>query len=505
MERMMKKQKLLLCLLCALCLVSCGKKGIQVDKEQIKEQLQLADQKVQESKAAEAESKKKAREESESIKKAEAESRKLQAEKEKKDKETETHETKGPVEEVLLDKTDYVAPKFTPEVYDPAAETRELKVWGLSYSDGDYAVCFGQCAVGTTVTLENEEGKFSVQSAGGTFMLRFYSPLVRAEITLTQTYNGEQIGDPVSYEGEIAQTDFGDAWSALAANGYQSFFHKMLPDYMGTNLLDEATLNEVTERYRGRVEKLATQVGDGCELICVLVPSSMTTYPELVPDIYQKAPGKTKFDQTKEALEAAGVTVIDMRDTFTAHKNDALPLYYRQDSHWADYGAYLAYVDLFDYISDRYPDAAPRKFNAFEWEWKYYTGGDMAYYFGVDEVEGGTCYEYTYQRFMNFEVPQAMSGIKRYKRQNSMAYSSYGDVIVNGGTFKTDRPTFPDVYVFRNSYGAQMFDILAERANTSFFNPTFTYSFNLAQIAKAEPDYVIYILSEWDFDNILYN
>ena len=77
-------------------------------------------------------------------------------------------------------------------------------------------------------------------------MLRFYSPLVRAEITLTQTYNGEQIGDPVSYEGEIAQTDFGDAWSALAANGYQGFFHKMLPDYMGTNLLDEATLNEVT-------------------------------------------------------------------------------------------------------------------------------------------------------------------------------------------------------------------------------------------------------------------
>lgn len=500
----MKKGKIFICLLCALCLFSCGKQGIKVDKDQIKEQLQLADQKVQESKAEVEESKKKEREEAESIRKAEAESRRLQAEKEKKDKETETHETKGPVEEVILDKTDYVAPGFTPEVYDPA-DTRALKVWGLSYSDGDYAVCFGQCAVGAKVTLENEEGTFSVQSSGGTFMLRFYSPLVMAEITLTQSYDGKQIGDPISYKGEIAQTDFGDAWSALCADGYQGFFHKMLPDYMGTNLLDDATLNEITERYSGRVEKLATQVGDGCELICVLVPSSMTTYPEMVPDIYKKASGKTKFDQAKEALEKAGVTVIDMRETFKAHKNDSLPLYYRQDSHWADYGAYLAYVDLFDYISDRYPEAAPRKFNEFEWEWKYYTGGDMAYYFGLDEVEGGTCFEYTYQRFMKFDLPQQMSGLKRYKRQNSLGYSSYGDVIINGGSFKTERPELPDVFVYRNSYGSQMFDIIAERCNTSYFNPMFTYSFNLAQITKAEPDYVIYIMSEWDFDNILFN
>lgn len=504
----MKKRNLMTCLLCALLLfstVSCGKQGIKVNQEQIKEQLQIADQKAKESKAAVEESKRIAREESESIRKAEAESKRLQAEKERKDKETETHETKGPVEEVILDKTDYTAPKFTPEVYDPASDTRALKVWGLSYSDGDYAVCFGQCAVGATVTLENEEGKFSVQSAGGTFMLRFYSPLVLAEITVTQSYNGEQIGKPVQYKGEIVQTDFGDAWSALAADGYQGFFHKMLPDYMGTNLLDDATLADVTERYRGRVEKLATQVGDGCELICVLVPSSMTTYPEMVPDIYKKTTGKTKFDQTKAALEAAGVTVIDMRESFNAHKNDSLPLYYRQDSHWADYGAYLAYVELFDYISDRYPAATPRKFNEFEWEWKYYTGGDMAYYFGMDEVEGGTCFEYTYQRFMNFDAPQQMSGIQRYKRKNSMGYSSYGDVIVNGGMFKTERPELPDVFVYRNSYGAQMFDIIAERSNTSFFNPTFTYAFNLAQIAKTAPDYVIYIMSEWDFDNLLYN
>ena len=189
----MKKRNLMTCLLCALLLfstVSCGKQGIKVNQEQIKEQLQIADQKAKESKAAVEESKRIAREESESIRKAEAESKRLQAEKERKDKETETHETKGPVEEVILDKTDYTAPKFTPEVYDPASDTRALKVWGLSYSDGDYAVCFGQCAVGATVTLENEEGKFSVQSAGGTFMLRFYSPLVLAEITVTQSYNG---------------------------------------------------------------------------------------------------------------------------------------------------------------------------------------------------------------------------------------------------------------------------------------------------------------------------
>ncbi len=488
---------LFLALLCAMPLaVACGKKGISVDRDKAMEQLQISDAKTQESKDAAAESKKQATIDGTANKVAT----------ETKKPETEPIETKGPVEEVpITDWTPYSAPPKTPDVYNPDIQNRELKVLAAAVSDGDWCVVYGECAVGATVTVKNEEGTFEVVSEGGCFAARFLSPDLTAILDVSQSWEGKQIGETVHWEGEIVLPEYGDDWGVWIGYENQGFYHKMRPDYRGSNLMDEATLNSVRDRYADRVEKLK-KVGDGCEIIALLVPASMTVHYELVPDeVDQKAPeGQTRFDQLANVLTEAGVKVIDCRESFQERKNDALPLFFNYDSHWTDYGAYIAYVDLYDYISDRYPDAFPREFDDFKWEWAYYTRGDMPWYFDVDQ--GGLIYEYTFQRGWNFDAHPAAKAIPRFqKKQWSMAYPEVSWEIQNGDTYNTHRDNLPDIMVMRNSYGSYLYELMVERSDKAYMMPSFSYAFNFAQIKKNDPDYLIYIMSEWDFGNIINN
>lgn len=495
MKKTQRLTALLLALICCLPLaVACGKKGgISVDKDKAMEQLQLSDAKTQESKKEATESKKLAT---------------INGTKEKieetKPKETEPPETKGPVEEVPIeDYSPYSAPPKTPEVYDAATDNRELKVLGASSSDGDWCVVYGECAVGATVSVTNEEGTYSVVSEGGCFALRFLSPDLTAILDVSQSYEGKQIGDTLHWEGEIVLPDYGQDWGVWIGGENQGFYHKMIPDFTHTNLMSDEVVKSLTERYADRVEKLKT-VGDGCEMIFVMVPASMTVLTELVPEeVAKPVAGDSRFDQLKKALTEAGAKVIDMRETFNERKNDSLPLYFNYDSHWTDYGSYLAYVDLFDYISDRYPAAAPKTFDEFEWNWAYYTRGDMPWYFDVDQ--GGKIYEYTITRTGKFDHP-AVRAITRYPDKDwSLAYPMYSSEIQNGGTYNTRRDDLPDTMVMRNSYGAYMYELIVDKSDKAFMMPTFSYAFNFAQIKKNEPDYLIYILSEWDFGQIIDN
>ena len=495
----MKKQNrltaLFFALLCCMPLaVACGKKGgVSVDKASALEQLKLSDAKTQESKDAEAESKKQAMIEGKSTKKVET-----------KAPETEPIETKGPVEEVpITDYTPYSAPAKVADVYDPNIENRELKVLGAGFSDNDYCVVYGECAVGTTVYIENEEGTFSVVSEGGCFAMRILSPDLSMVLDVTQKADGKQIGDTLHWEGEASLPDYGDDWGVWIGYENQGFYNKMIPDFTHTNLLSDTVLKSVTERYAERVEKLKT-VGDGCEMIFVMVPASMTVYPELVPpEVATPVEGDSRFDQLANALTEAGAKVVDMRKTFSERKNDALPLYFNYDSHWTDYAAYLTYVDLYDFISDRYTDAAPKTFDEFEWKWGYYTRGDMPWYFDVDQ--GGLVYEYTFERIGTFDHP-AVRAITRYPNKGwSLAYPTFSAEIQNGSTYNTHRENLPDIMVMRNSYGSYLYELMVDKSDKAYIMPTFSYAFNLAQIKKNDPDYLIYILSEWDFQNIIDN
>ncbi len=408
------------------------------------------------------------------------------------------------MEEKTEETNPYAAPAKMPEVYDSTAN-RALKVHGASVSDGNWCVLYGECAIGATVKVKNSKGTFSVVSEGGCFALRFWNPdTEKADLLVYQTVNGKQTGHGFRWQGEIARQEDKNGWGVRMGYGNQGFFEKMIPDFTHTNRLDEKTLQTVQTRYADRVKKLQS-VGDGCEMVMVLVPSAMTVYPELVPEeVAIPGAGESRFDQLKTVLTKAGVTVIDLRETFAARKNDSLPLYFHYDSHWTDYGSYLAYVALYNHIAEKYPEAAPRTFDQFTWERSYHTRGDITWYFGLDK--GGVIYEHTVLRRMNFTPVKEVKNILRYPDESwSLSYPCYSKEITGGGTYKTNRQNLPDIMVMRNSFGAYMYDLMVERSDTAVMMPSFSYTFNLAQIQKNAPDYFIWVLSEWEFGSIVEN
>ena len=400
------------------------------------------------------------------------------------------------------------------EVYDPA-DTRKLRVLGVSRSDSDYAAIYGECPIGVTVHVENDHGRFSVISEKGCFAVRICNPESIAKFTITLSYKGHLVGEAMTRSMLVTKSDESDEWAVFIGEENQGFYHKMVPDLLSANLLTNDVIKTATNRWKSRVENLST-VGDGCEIICVLAPSSMTVYPELAPkealsyamdnyfpnDKRSDNTEVTRFDQISRLLTDAGVTVIDLRETFRAHKYDALPLYYNYDTHWTTYGSYLAYVELYRYISQKYPAAVPHTFDQFSWEGGYHTGGDIPGYFHLD-ING--VFEYAYKRTMRFDTVAAVNDLVSYTIPNNLCWNSYSDALRNGDVYDTGRPELPDIYVIRNSYSAALYDLLLERSNRARFQPMFSYNFNIADIQRNDPDYLIYVLSEWNMNVLVEN
>ncbi|MBQ3065842.1 MAG: hypothetical protein IJC98_06375 [Clostridia bacterium] len=425
-------------------------------------------------------------------------------------------DTGSPSAPQMKDPSVYYAPKKEAEVYDPE-DTRELKIHGISTSDGDYAAVYGECPIGTTVHIKNAYGEFSVLSEGGCFAARVLNPDPTAALEVSLSYNGEAVGDVLQWTGDVMVSSQEEVWAVFLGGENQGFYHQMVPDFIGANVLTDSLLQLTESRWASRVDRLK-EIGDGCEIICVLVPSPMTVYPELVPkeavshaincyypqyaDV-ESSSDITRFDQISQMLTNAGVTVIDMRKTFEEHKNDALPLYFNYDTHWSEYGSYLAYVELYRHISEKFPAAVPHSFDEFSWDGGYYTGGDISGYFNLNNDR--SIVEYAYKRNMLFDSVPEVESFVRYKSDDDMGYNAFSSSLLDGGVYHTGREELPDIYVIRNSYGASIHDLMLERSNNAVFQPMFSYTFNIAEIEEAAPDYLIYVYSEWKLEKLIEN
>jgi hypothetical protein len=230
----------------------------------------------------------------------------------------------------------------------------------------------------------------------------------------------------------------------------------------------------------------------------------MSVYPELVPEEYAPANGKTRLDLTIEALKNGGATVLDLKSVFAKHKNDKMPLYYKLDSHWADYGAYIAYTELFNHISQKFPAAKPRPVSDFKWNPKYYQSGDMSYYLATDRKEARdfqeNIKEFAYYRMFNVNVPISVTSSPRYVNTDKL---SYHNLMTPEKTIRTNNSELPNCLVMRDSFSTQIYDILAERMNSTHYLGMWDYTWDNSRIYNEQPDYVIYILSEWNLDSII--
>ncbi|MBQ8895725.1 MAG: hypothetical protein IJY88_02910 [Clostridia bacterium] len=370
-----------------------------------------------------------------------------------------------------------------------------MNIEAASFSEKPYFVIVGKCAEGATVTGEANGETVSSKSYKGWYSVRLKCSGKTADVKLTQTVDGKQVGEALEYRIKPV-TPSADMWPVVAGGDFQFFFQKMLPDFKGENLPKKLHLDNLEIRIKNRL-KAMREVNPDSEIVYLLVPSAMSVYPELVPSQYKQASGDTKYDLIVKQLEAGGATVIDLKGAFAKHKNDELPLYYKLDSHWSDYGAFVAYTELFNHISKSFPEAAPRGFDEFNWNEKYRASGDMTYYLQMSQTK---IQEYTYYRTFKDSVPSSITGVPRYVSENKLTYH---DAMTYENNVGTGNSKLPKCLVMRDSYSTQMYDILAERTSSTHYLGMWNYTWDKAYIQREAPDYVIYIVAEWNLDAVL--
>ncbi|MBR5745982.1 MAG: hypothetical protein IKX92_01835 [Clostridia bacterium] len=363
-----------------------------------------------------------------------------------------------------------------------------------AYSEKPYFAVIGTCADGAVVHGETTDGaRVDSQSWHGWYSLRIKGDSLPVKVNIWQTVDGED-SEPYTYSLRPRTPDSGTG--VVTGKNTQFFYQKALPDFQHTNLITENAINNIAEKVASRLEDLR-KVNENCEIIYMIVPSAATAYPENVPDEYAQEPGVSRMDQFLEAVRRGGAYAIDLREVFEPHKYDEMPLFQHFDSHWTDYGAYLAYVALFEHISERFPAAAPLPVDAFDWNPDYYQSGDMPMYLSLPPEE---IMDYGYYRKFAVDAPQQITEVVRYRRENNLVYS---EAVTKQNYFDTGRPELPDCVVFRDSFGAQIYDIIAERMNITSYRGMWNYAWMKEEIAAVKPDYVIILVAEWNLTTLM--
>ena len=129
----------------------------------------------------------------------------------------------------------------------------------------------------------------------------------------------------------------------------------VVEDYRSSRLFSARDLARWVDVYRSRQDALDAR---GIHYLMVVAPNKHTVYPEFLPPQYNRASPVSRTNQLVDALQAAGVNVLDLRDTMLTVKKGALA-YYRTDTHWTTFGAFAGYIQIMRWLTRWYPAFEP--------------------------------------------------------------------------------------------------------------------------------------------------
>lgn len=333
---------------------------------------------------------------------------------------------------------------------------------------------------------DNFMGVTSISSSGVTILM------------VTAQENGKAESDPIAItvrpRTDVNIFERQGIYGVIVGNDYQGHFLDALDDYIGSNLFTDNQKTLLENNIKDKVNFLKSD-GLNAELIYLLIPNPMNIYPETVPEEYVRYTEDSRTKQFTEIAEGAGATVIDLTDTFMEHRYDEFKLFHKTDSHWSQYGAYMAYKDLFDYIGEKFPAAKPRNENLFEFYHKVVDVGDMAVHNDISMPllkEKATFVNYLWDIKRNPEI---------YIHNDSNLLTH--DLITNTHTVTNDDNNLPKAVILRDSFGSPIYAMMSDRFKEAYWQAMWNYSFDRNAINNLKPDYYIYVVAERNIKNIM--
>jgi alginate O-acetyltransferase complex protein AlgJ len=104
----------------------------------------------------------------------------------------------------------------------------------------------------------------------------------------------------------------------------------------------------------------------GTSLVVVIAPNKSSIYPDFMPAELQLMRPQSRFDQVVQYLTAHGKTqLLDLRQELIADRKEQ-QVYFKTDTHWTEYGAYIAYRAILNALQPAHPELVPRALSDFK-------------------------------------------------------------------------------------------------------------------------------------------
>ena len=126
-----------------------------------------------------------------------------------------------------------------------------------------------------------------------------------------------------------------------------------IEDYQRVTPFTDAELARIQKSLDALHARYAQQ---GITLLVVVPPNKNTIYPEKVPSEIPVYGEESQLDQLIAYLHQYGQTqILDLRTALLAAKKDQ-QIYYATDTHWNDYGAFIAYQQIMAALGKNFPN-----------------------------------------------------------------------------------------------------------------------------------------------------
>ena len=339
------------------------------------------------------------------------------------------------------------------------------------------ALCLLLCAVPsvgmavrpTTEPIGNERSTAlpAVKTPEGKLNLRFFPELgdwfekhfaFRPELMTADAAIGAGVFGVSNVDSVIVGTD---GWLYYAST---------LNDYCGRGQLTDAQIDGVVHNL-GLIRDYARQ--NGADFLFTVAPNKNTLYPEHMPYYDRAAVSNVRNrDRLNAALADSDIAYVNLFDLF-AQQNETL--YLKQDSHWNNKGALLAYNAITAALGKAHPDYADVQATR-----KKDFAGDLA----------AMLYPAAHAKEYNYD----------YGAQN--AYTTAAASVEEPFITTENLDAGGSLYMYRDSFGNSLLPFFASAYGTA----TFTKSFPMVlsnDLPAAKPDVFVMELVERNIDWLL--
>lgn len=255
-------------------------------------------------------------------------------------------------------------------------------------------------------------------------------------------------------------------------------------DIEGLVPLSEAEIGTVI----GSINKVKDDLSaKGITLVVTVAPNKSTIYKEYLPFNFPIiANGNTRLDQLVKAMPE-DINFVDLRSTLIDGKN-TMPTYQKTDSHWNNYGAYLASMEIIKKLSNDY-GMQPVPLDQYDIETKTVTGeGDLASMMAARNI-----------------FSEEYVGIKPKKSTVYTDYDyGYEKGLYSGHIWKQTNKKLPRLLMFGDSYRTTMTPFLIPYFSESYimgFSKNYKINYELVNLSK--PNVVIWEVAERYIDRFV--